>query len=125
MSLAETQTAHKTAGLVYCLWILGILFGITAIIGIFINHSKLASVRGTYAYSHFIWQIASFWTVLAGVFLAVILWPGALAQTIAIACFAIWLFSGIIGSWCLSKHKKLTLFSRSGRGNRHGPSVAS
>lgn len=115
MSLNKVETAHRTAGLVYCLWLLGILFGVTAIIGAYINHSKLASVRGTHAHSHFLWQIGSFWTVLAGALIAFIFWPNPVAKTIAIASFAIWIFSGMIGSYFLAKSRKLSLFDRRNR----------
>jgi len=66
LSLNKSETAHRTAGLVYCLWMLGVLFGVTAVIGVIINHTKLKSVKGTHAHSHFIWQITSFWLVLIG-----------------------------------------------------------
>lgn len=119
MSLSKSETAHRTAGLVYCLWLLGILFGITAIIGAYINHTKLASTRGTHAYSHFIWQIASFWTVFVGALISVILWPSSAAKFIAFSSFAIWLFSGMIGCWYWTKAKKLNFFSRKSRNMRH------
>lgn len=115
MPLNKSESAHRTAGLVYCLWLLGILFGITAVIGIYINHSKLASVRGTHAYSHFLWQIGSFWTVFTGAVIAIIFWPLPLAKFIAIACFAIWIFSGMIGSYFLAKSRKLSFFDKQNR----------
>lgn len=108
----QSTSIQRTAGLVYCLWLLGILFGITAIVGMYINHTKLASARGTFVYSHFILQIVSFWLVVFGIFLSIILWPGPVAQMIAIACFFIWLFTGLIGSWHLSKSRSLNYFNR-------------
>jgi len=119
LSINKSETAHRTAGLVYCLWMLGILFGITAIIGVIINHTKLASVRDTHAHSHFILQIISFWTVFAGIVICVLLWPGAMAQMIAVGCFFVWLFSGLIGSWQLSKSRQLSVFGRKHRPARH------
>ena len=115
MSLNKSETAHRTAGLVYCLWMLGVLFGITAVIGVIINHTKLASVRGTHAHSHFIWQIISFWLVFAGVVACVLLWPGAMAQMIAMGCVFVWLFSGLIGSWQLARSRQLNSFGRKNR----------
>lgn len=119
MSLSKAETAHRTAGLVYCLWLLGILFGITAIIGMFINHTKLASVRGTHAYSHFIWQMVSFWLVIAGAFISILLWPGPAAQLVAIGSFFVWLFSGLIGSWYLSRSKRLSFLDHQARTVKH------
>lgn len=109
---AKGEAAHRTAGLVYCLWLLGILFGVTAVIGVLINHTKLASVRGTHAHSHFIWQIASFWLVFAGVVFCFVLWPRPIAQIIAFASVFVWLFSALIGSWYLSKSRRLSFIAR-------------
>lgn len=119
MSLDKATQAHKTAGLVYCLWLLGILFGITAIIGIYINHIKLSSVRGTHAYSHFIWQIVSFWSVFALAVISFVLWPGTIARYMALSCFALWIFSGLIGSWYLSRSRSLNFFHRNPRAVKH------
>lgn len=115
MSRNKSETAHRTAGLVYCLWMLGALFGITAVIGVIINHTKLASVRGTHAHSHFIWQIVSFWLVFAGIVACVLLWPRDIAQMIAMGCVFVWLFSGLIGAWQLANSRGLNAFSRKKR----------
>ncbi len=119
MTLTKSETAHRTAGLVYCLWLLGILFGVTAVIGVIISHTHLAKARDTHAYSHFIWQICSFWLVLAGVVATVILWPHTAAKVLAIGCFFVWLFSGLFGSWYLSKSKRVRVFDHKHRPNRH------
>lgn len=115
MSLNKSETAHRTAGLVYCLWMLGVLFGVTAVIGVIINHTKLKSVKGTHAHSHFIWQITSFWLVFAGVVACLVFWPGEMAQMIAVGCVFIWLFSGLIGSWQLARSRQLNSFGRKNR----------
>jgi len=91
---------------------LGVLFGVTAVIGVIINHTKLASVRGTHVYSHFILQIISFWLVFAGIVVCVLLWPGKMAQMIAVGCIFVWLFSGLIGSWQLARSRPLGAFGR-------------
>lgn len=116
---AKAEAAHRTAGLVYCLWLLGILFGVTAIIGMLINHTKLASVRGTHAHSHFIWQIASFWLVFTGIVICFVLWPKPIAQIIAFACVFVWLFSALIGSWYLSKSRRLSFIARHLKAGSH------
>lgn len=118
-SPTRSNAAHKTAGLVYCLWLLGILFGITAIIGIVINHTKLSDVRGTHAYSHFIWQMISFWIVLAGVLASYFLWATPAGSIIAIISFFVWFFSGLIGSWYLSKSRRLRFLDRDHQREKH------
>ena len=112
MPRTKSEIAHRTAGLVYCLWLLGILFGVTAVIGVIICHTHLSKVRDTHAYSHLMWQICSFWLVFAGIIATLILWPHTAAKVLAIGCFSVWLFSGLFGSWYLSKSKRLRAFDR-------------
>lgn len=119
MTASKTETAHRTAGLVYCLWLLGILFGITAVIGAIINYTQLDKTRDTHAYSHFLWQMISFWIVLAGIAISLIMWPSPVAQIFAITTFFVWLFSGLIGSWYLSKSRRLNFLDRQYRSERH------
>jgi len=116
---SKSETAHRTAGLVYCLWLLGILFGITAVVGAIINYTHLDKARDTHAYSHFLWQMISFWIVLAGIAISLIMWPDPVAQLIAITTFFVWLFSGLIGSWYLSKSRRLNILDRQHRSERH------
>ncbi len=107
MSSTKIESVHKTAGLVYCLWLLGILFGITAIIGVIISHSNLKKARDTHAYSHFVWQICSFWIVFIGLAVTLVFWPSSLSAVFLVSSFFIWLFSGLFGSWYLSKSKRI------------------
>ena len=107
----KSETAHRTAGLVYCLWLLGILFGVTAVIGAIINYKQLDKARDTHAYSHFILQMTSFWVVLACIIVSLIL-PGPIGMLFAITAFLVWLFSGLIGSWYLSKSRRLSFLDR-------------
>ena len=53
---------------------LHILFGITAIIGMLIAHTHLASTKGTIYYSHLKWQLVTFWCAFAGYAIAAGLW---------------------------------------------------
>jgi len=114
----KSGTAHRIAGLVYCLWLLGILFGVTAVIGLFFNYKNLDKARDTHAYSHFIWQMASFCIVLASIVLSFLI-PGPIGTLFAIAAFFIWLFSGLIGSWYLSKSRRLSFLDRRSSPEKH------
>lgn len=96
----KPQTAHRLAVLVYVLYTLGILFGITALIGVIINHTKLADTHGTYSHSHFIWQIGSFWTLFTGVAFTIILFP---VKAAVMACLVWWVCSALFGAWFLIK----------------------
>lgn len=46
---------------VYLLQALSFAFGVTAVVGVVLNHLYLARVRGTWLETHFRWQIRTFW----------------------------------------------------------------
>ena len=103
MPLDRTQRAHRLAGLVYLLYALGFLFGITALIGVIINHTNLSKTQKSYAHSHFIWQIISFWLLLFGVALSIALWQQSYGRIIGLACVFWWIASGLTGIYFLIK----------------------
>ncbi len=76
--------------LVYLLQLLSILFGITAIIGILINHAKYQKLKDSVAESHFRWQILTFWISLA-VFILGILLPAKIGAYLMLAA-GIWMY---------------------------------
>lgn len=56
------KSARNLATAVYALQVAGFfLGGIPTLIGIIINHLKIADTRGTWLESHFRWQIRTFW----------------------------------------------------------------
>ncbi len=61
----ETRVLPKKAAnlvlLIYLLFLLAPLFGITAIIAILINHSQYKQQENAVVKSHLKWQIISFW----------------------------------------------------------------
>jgi len=81
----------------YLLYTLGILFGITALIGVIVNHIKLPRITEHYARSHLLWQVFSFWILFAGIALVVFLWPAGYSKMLAYACLFWWIASALIG----------------------------
>jgi uncharacterized membrane protein len=71
---AQIQQSRRLALLGILLQVLHILFGITAIIGMLIAHTHLASTKGTLYYSHLKWQLVTFWCAFFGYTIAVRLW---------------------------------------------------
>ena len=53
--------ARSITQLVYVLQALSFAFGVTAVVGVILNHVSLRQVRGTWLESHFRWQIRTFW----------------------------------------------------------------
>ncbi len=111
----KIHSTQKLAGLVYLLYLLGILFGITALIGVIVNHTHLSETRGTYVHSHFIWQICSFWILFVCAAVAVFLLP---AKTMIYAAMLWWLCSALIGIWLL-RQKQPVPFLKTLQPSRH------
>lgn len=107
MALNRSSQAHRLALLVYLLYALGILFGITAVIGVIVNHTLIHQTQGTNAYSHFIWQIVSFWILFAGVATTIALWP--YSTLVALACLMWWFATGAAGLYFLLNRKPMPL----------------
>ncbi|OJZ20288.1 MAG: hypothetical protein BGP21_07525 [Thiobacillus sp. 65-29] len=67
MTTDFTPEADKLASLktlttvIYGLYALSLVFGVTAIIAIVLNYIKKDEARGTWLDSHFTWQIRTFW----------------------------------------------------------------
>lgn len=86
----QSVQARNLAKLVYLLQLLTLLFGITTVIGILINHTRRDSVSGTLAQSHFLWQILTFWISL-GVVVMGFLVGGTIGQYLYISA-VVWLY---------------------------------
>jgi len=56
-----TASARNLTLAVYILQAVGLIVAFTPLVGVIINHVKLADVRGTVYESHFRWQIRTFW----------------------------------------------------------------
>jgi len=94
----EQVKLKNIATVVYLLQILGLINGITALVGIIINYIKLDEAKGTWLESHFRWQINTFWIALL---LSVI---GFITIFIVIGYFillfnTIWIIYRVIKGW--------------------------
>ena len=58
-----TDTGEKTAKIVYILYLLGLIFGITPLIGLIMAYMNRGDA-GEVAANHYRWQIRTFWIVL-------------------------------------------------------------
>jgi len=73
-SESTDHQARQLALLGILLQALHVLFGITAIIGVLVAHTKIGSTQGTIYYSHLRWQIATFWMAFAGYAAGLYIW---------------------------------------------------
>jgi len=108
-SQKQHEKAHQLAALLYSLWLMGLLFGVTALIAMFINIKRQDEVRGTYSHSHLLWQMVCFWVIIGGGVISLFLWPSGLAQSILFSCFVIWLACALLGMWALSKKRSMKI----------------
>jgi uncharacterized membrane protein len=84
------QKTKNVALVVYVLYALSFLYGITAIAGVVIAYIKRDDVRGTWLESHFAWQIRTFWWGLVWTAVGVVL---ALVAVGFLILFAVWIWA--------------------------------
>ncbi len=84
------QKTKNVALVVYVLYALSFLYGITAIAGVVIAYIKRDDVRGTWLESHFDWQIRTFWWGLLWTVVGVVL---ALVAVGFLILFAVWIWA--------------------------------
>ena len=82
--------------MIYVLYALSLIIGISAIVAIVLNYIKRDEVQGTWLESHFRWQIRTFWWGL--------LWSvvGALTWIILIG----WIVWGVAAVWFIYRIAK-------------------
>ncbi|OVZ60391.1 hypothetical protein CDO44_09890 [Pigmentiphaga sp. NML080357] len=95
---AKLQSAKNLTAVVYALYALSIIIGISSIVAIIINYVKKGDVAGTWLESHFRWQIRTFWfAVLWGVVGALTVWA-FVGWVVWFAGF-IWFIYRIVKGW--------------------------
>lgn len=110
MAIALTVKTKNLAKLGYLLQFLGALFLITAVIGVLINHTRYAEVRGSDAQSHFLWQIQTFWACVIAGSVAISLSHYTVGQYLMITT-ALWYYYRVFkGFWALHKNRPAPKF---------------
>ncbi|CUB07651.1 DUF4870 family protein [Tepidiphilus thermophilus] len=95
---SRIQEAKKWATVVYALYAISLILGVTYLVGIIVNYVKYPDVRGTWVESHFLWQRRTFWYSL--------LWSlvGVLTAFVAVGYFIlfaawVWVIYRIVKGW--------------------------
>ena len=57
----KLDSLKTLTAVIYGLYALSLIFGVTAIVAIVLNYIKKDDARGTWLESHFSWQIRTFW----------------------------------------------------------------
>ncbi len=92
------QKTKNVALVVYVLYALSFLYGITAIAGVVIAYVKRDDVRGTWLESHFAWQIRTFWWGIAWTVVGVVLALVGVGFLILLAVW-IWAIYRVVKGW--------------------------
>lgn len=83
---------------VYGLYALGFVNGLTAIIGVIIAHLRRQDVAGTFLESHFTWQIRTFWAAfLVGIVGMLLMMVGI--GFLILTAVALWMIYRIVKGW--------------------------
>lgn len=97
-SAEKMQSLKTLTTVIYGLYALSWVFGISAIVAVVVNYIKREEVAGTWLESHFRWQIRTFWFGL--------LWGalGAITFILVIGWFIlfanlVWLIYRIVKGW--------------------------
>ena len=94
----KNRRVKTLATFVYALQALSFFVGITFIVGLIINYVKRDDVKGTFAQSHFDWQIRTFWVALGFTILGIITLIILVGYVILFAT-SIWLIYRIVKGW--------------------------
>lgn len=89
MSQTQTSSNKTVTHVIYGLYALGIVVGVSPLVALIMNYVKRSDVQGTWLESHFLWQIKTFWYAFAGLVI------GGLATFILIG----WIILPIVGIW--------------------------
>ncbi len=92
------QKTKNVALVVYVLYALSFLWGVTAIAGVIIAYIKHGDVRGTWLESHFAWQIRTFWWGLAWTVVGIVLALVGVGFLILLAVW-IWAVYRVVKGW--------------------------
>jgi len=97
----QIQQCRRLALLGILLQALHILFGVTAIIGMLIAHTRLDSTHGTLYYSHLKWQLVTFWLALPAYAAAAWLWLFADSHwpVLMVAAFVVYRLAVSVHYW--------------------------
>lgn len=94
----DLQANKTVTTVIYGLYALSLLIGVTSLFAIVMNYIKRSDVAGTYLESHFRWQIRTFWFGLLWAFI------GAVTLILAVGWFVliadlIWFIYRIVKGW--------------------------
>lgn len=94
----NVKSAKTLTTIIYALYAVAFLFGITALVAIIMNYIKREDVAGTFLESHFRWQMRTFWFgllwgVIGGITMLIVVgW-------LILSVNAVWIIYRIVKGW--------------------------
>ncbi|MCH4248965.1 DUF4870 family protein [Acinetobacter populi] len=92
---SNNESLRQYTLVIYILYAISILVGITSIVAIIMNYIKREEVQGTWLQSHFDWQIKTFWYTLLGCIIGFVLML-ILIGYLVLAAVSIWFIYRIV-----------------------------
>lgn len=92
------DSAKKLTTIIYALYALSFLVGVTSIAAIIMNYLKRNDLAGTFLESHFRWQIRTFWFSLLWAVIGMMTMPIGIGVVILLAD-AVWAIYRIVKGW--------------------------
>ena len=93
------------AHVVYGLYAIGYVTGITYIIGLILAYVKRSDARGTWVESHYTWQIRTFWYSLLLTVIGVLLYIIIIGWAI-LAMVAVWGIYRLVKGWIMLANRR-------------------
>ena len=94
----QGEANRKLTHVIYALYAVSILVGITCLVAIIVNYVKRDDVAGTWLESHFRWQIRTFWWGLVWFVLGGLTWIILIGWVVlGVAC--VWFIYRIAKGW--------------------------
>jgi uncharacterized membrane protein len=85
------------------------LFSIPSVIAVILNYVKRGDARGTWAESHFRWQIRTFWYAMLWAIIAAVLFITIIGVPVAMVMFLVlsaWLIYRVARGWIRLRDKR-------------------
>ena len=101
----EIEKQKKNAQLVYILYALSFIVGITYVAGVIVAYIKRPESKDTWLESHYTWQIKTFWYSLIGMVIGIILMVVFIGFFIMFAV-AVWTIYRIVKGWLALNDEK-------------------
>ncbi|BBO59192.1 hypothetical protein [Mycoavidus sp. B2-EB] len=105
LSHEQERRLRTLTHVLYGLYALSLLIGVTGVIAVIINYIKRSETNGTFYASHFSWQIRTFWWSL-GLLILSLLFNGIFIGKLILWGSMLWVVYRVIKGWLRLNDRK-------------------